>query len=150
MGDLIFILIIFALGFWIGRKTAPKQEQTPQKPPRRFLGYSERQRMKVMYETDADRIRELNALSKNESSFLRLLKQEFSTYEVVIKQKRFFIVDIDKHPIAIFEFRDGHKQLRNSDVEDGLPLFLYKGLISTTAIREDKKRIAEMNAIPRN
>ena len=150
MGDLIFILIIFALGFWIGRKTAPKQEHTPQKPRRRFLGYSERQRLKVMYETDADRIRELNALSKNESSFLRLLKQEFSTYEVVIKQKRFFIVDIDKHPIAIFEFRDGHKQLRNSDVEDGLPLFLYKGLISTTAIREDKKRIAEMNAIPRN
>ena len=102
MGDLIFILIIFALGFWIGRKTALKQEQTPQKPPRRFLGYSERQRLKVMYETDADRIRELNALSKNESSFLRLLKQEFSTYEVVIKQKRFFIFFIDKHPIAIF------------------------------------------------
>lgn len=31
MGDLIFILIIFALGFWIGRKTAPKQEQITHK-----------------------------------------------------------------------------------------------------------------------
>lgn len=67
----------------------------------------------------------------------------------LLSRNGFFIVDIDKYPMAIFEFREGHKQLRNSDVEDGLPLFLYKGLISSVAIQEDKKRIAEMLAIPR-
>ncbi|MCK4101363.1 hypothetical protein [Acinetobacter radioresistens] len=147
MGDLIVILIIFGIGFWLGRVTAPKPKSIPPKLQRRNFTYTERQKLKVMYESDADRIRELNALSKNEGSFLRLLKQEFSNNEVVVKRKRFFIVDSDKYPIAIFEYRDGNTQLRNSDVEDGLPLFLYKGVISSEAIREDAELIAEKHKI---
>lgn len=150
MGDLILILVLCGVSFWIGRITAPKTKKQERKTRSRTYTFNERQQLKTMYATDADRIRELNGLSKNESSFLRLLRQEFSPNEVIVKQKRFFIVDTDKYPIAIFEFREGHKQLKNSDIEDGLPLFLYKGLISSAAIREDKKRIAEMLSIPRN
>ncbi len=147
MGDLILILIIFGIGFWLGRVTAPKSKEEKPKLQRRSFTYTDRQRQKVMYATDADRIRELNALTKNEGSFVRMLRQEFSPLEVVVKEKRFFIVDNDKYPIAIFEFREGHTPLRNSDVDDGLPLFLYKGLISSEAIKEDKQRIAEMQKV---
>ncbi|WP_151840788.1 hypothetical protein [Acinetobacter soli] len=140
MGELIFIMIIFGLGFLIGRVTAPKRIEV-KKVRRRTLTYNDRQKEKIKYETDADRIRELNSLSKNEGSFLRVLRQEFAEHDVIVKEKRFFIADEDKYPIAIFEYREGHTPLRNSDVEDGIPLFLYKGLISSEAIREDKEQI---------
>ncbi|MFX8661837.1 hypothetical protein ABTM59_04310, partial [Acinetobacter baumannii] len=32
----------------------------------------------------------------------------------------------------------------NSDVEDGLPVFLYKGLLSSDVIKEDAQRVADM------
>lgn len=91
MGDLILVLFLCGLSFWLGRITAPKKPQKPEVKPRaRTYTFNERQRLKVMYATDADRIRELNALSKNESAFLRLLRQEFSPNDVIVKQKRFF------------------------------------------------------------
>lgn len=142
MGDLIFILIIFGVGFWLGRKTAPKVVESKTKRPTSF---NERQRRKVLYESDADRIREINTLSAKEGAFFTALKREFSDKNVVIKQKRFFIVDSDGYPVAIFEFRDGTKPLRADDIEDGLPVFMYKGTMAVEAIREDKQRIAEMS-----
>lgn len=142
MGDLIFILIIFGVGFWLGRKTAPKVVESKTKRPTSF---NERQRRKVLYESDADRIREINTLSAKEGAFFTALKREFSDKNVVIKQKRFFIVDSDGYPVAIFEFRDGTKPLRADGIEDGLPVFLYKGTMAVEAIREDKQRIAEMS-----
>lgn len=145
MGNLIFLLIIFGIGFWLGRKTAPKRNAESQSSPRRALGYGERQRLKVMYKSDADRIREINTLSAKEGAFFTALKREFADKSVVIKNKRFFIVDNDGYPIGIFEFRDGTKPLRADDIEDGLPVFMYKGTMSIEAIREDKQRIAEMS-----
>ena len=144
MGNLIFVLIVFGVGFWLGRKTAPKPHE---REPRvsRPISLSERQRHKVMYASDADRIRELNTLSAKEGAFFTALKREFSDKSVVIKQKRFFIVDSDGYPLAIFEFRDGTKPLRADDIEDGLPVFMYKGTMAVEAIREDKQRITEMS-----
>lgn len=125
----------------MGRLTSKKKELKIIEPKRKTVTYSERQKMKVIYRADSDRIRELNLLNKNESSFLRLLKQEFSEFEVIVKNKRMFIVDYDNYPIAIFEYRDGFKPLRSSDKEDGLPIFLYKGLISNDALKEDKQNL---------
>lgn len=145
MTAFIFLFIGLGIGFWFGRKTAPKPQEREVKKTVQTYSYTQRQVLKVMYASDADRIRELNLLSANDSIFLRLLKQEFLDKEIVVKQKRFFIVDSDKYPVAIFEYRDGFKPLRNSDVEDGLPVFLYKGLLSSDAIKEDAQRIAEMS-----
>ncbi|WP_436898297.1 hypothetical protein [Acinetobacter gyllenbergii] len=142
MEYLIFILI-FGVGFWVGRETAPKPKHV-KKPVRRALSFNERQRRKITYSSESDRIRELNLLSANDSIFFRLLKQEFLEREIVVKRKRFFVVDSDKYPIAIFEYRNGTEQLKNSSIEDGLPVFLYKAILSSEAIREDKQRIAEM------
>lgn len=144
MGDLIFILIIFGVGFWIGRKTAPKPHER-EAVAKRPISFNERQRQKVMYVSDADRIREINTLSAKEGAFFTALKREFANENVVIKNKRFFIVDNDGYPIAIFEFREGTKPLRADDIEDGLPVFMYKGTMAIEAIREDKQRIAEMS-----
>ena len=33
--------------------------------------------------------------------------------------------------------------LRNKDVEDGLPVFMYKGLLSSDAIKEDAQEIQQ-------
>lgn len=128
----------------MGRSSVKKNtEREPIKPIKRTYTYNQRQYLKVMYSSDADRIRELNLLSANDSVFLRLLKQEFSKKDVVIKNKRFFIVDGDKFPIAIFEYRDGTNGMRTMTVEDGLPLFLYKGILSSEKISEDAKLIDE-------
>lgn len=143
MGSLIFILIVFGMGFWLGRKTAPKPHE--HKPIVSPISFSERQRRKVMYMSDADRIREINTLSAKEGAFFTALKREFADKNVVIKNKRFFIVDNDGYPIGIFEFRDGTKPLKTDDIEDGLPVFMYKGTMSIEAIREDKEQIAEMS-----
>ncbi|HEO1791339.1 TPA: hypothetical protein VAM27_000188 [Acinetobacter baumannii] len=145
MTAIIFLFIGLGIGFWFGRKTALKPQEREVKKTVRTYSYTQRQVLKVMYASDADRIRELNLLFANDSIFLRLLKQEFLDKEIVVKQKRFFIVDSDKYPVAIFEYRDGFKPLRNSDVEDGLPVFLYKGLLSSDAIKEDAQQIAEIS-----
>ena len=152
MGNLIFILIIFGIGFWIGRKTAPKRAErertkyshTP------IYSFNQRQALKVMYRSDADRIRELNLLSTNEGKFMRLLINEIIGYEIIVKNHRFFLVDTDKFPVAIFEYRDGTQPFRTTDVEDGLPIFVYKGIISSDAIKEDLQRIKEMHSSPLN
>ena len=145
MGNLIFILLVFGLGFWIGRKSAPKpiQRERTKYSHTPIYSFNQRQALKVMYKTDADRIRELNLLSTNESKFMRLLINEIPEYDLVVKNRRFFLVDRDKFPVAIFEYRYGKQAFRTSDVEDGLPIFVYKGLISSAAVKEDVKRIEE-------
>ena len=144
MSGLFLLLIGIFIGFFMGRSSVKKNtEREPIRPVKRTYTYNQRQYLKVMYSSDADRIRELNLLSANDSVFLRLLKQEFSKKDVVIKNKRFFIVDGDKFPIAIFEYRDGTNGMRTMTVEDGLPLFLYKGILSSEKISEDAKLIDE-------
>ena len=66
---------------------------------------------------------------------MRLLQHEFLEYQLIIKDRRFYIADQDSYPVAIFEYRDGTKELRVTDREDGLPLYLYK------AIAQDKKAL---------
>ena len=139
---LIFVTGLI-IGFILGRNTTDKKTRETQAATKRTYTYNQRQYLKVMYSSDADRIRELNLLSANDSVFLRLLKQEFSNKDVVIKNKRFFIVDSDRFPIAVFEYRDGMNGMRTMTIEDGLPLFLYKGILSSEKIREDAKLIAE-------
>ena len=142
MGMLLFICLLCGLAFYLGRVTAPKHKiQTLSNQSRPSLSYAERQRRKVLYVSDADRIRELNRLSANDSIFLRLLKQQFIHQDIIIKQKRFFIVDSDQYPIAIFEYRDGTKSLHDCDTEDGLPVFLYKAILSSDIIRQDAEVI---------
>ena len=152
MGNLIFILIIFLAGFWVGRKSLPKpiERERTKFSHTPIYSFNLRQALKVMYRTDADRIRELNLLSTNEGKFMRLLINEISGYEIIVKNRRFFLVDVDKFPVAIFEYRDGIQAFRTTDVEDGLPIFVYKGLISSEAVNEDAQRIQEMRLRARN
>ena len=42
-----------------------------------YLSYNERQRAKIRYLNDVDRIRELNLLAHNESKFMRVLQHQF-------------------------------------------------------------------------
>ena len=137
-------------GFVVGylyrhSKSEPKQEKRTVKSRNVYLSYNERQRAKISYFSDAERIRQLNLLSPNESRFMRLLQHEFLEYQLIIKDRRFYIADQDNYPIAIFEYRDGTKELRVIDREDGLPLYLYKAILSSEAIAQDKKAI--MNTI---
>ncbi|WEH92992.1 hypothetical protein PYR77_06995 [Acinetobacter soli] len=146
MSGLFLFLLGGFIGFLIGRNSVKKTtDKEIRKPIKRTYTYNQRQFLKVMYESDAERIRELNLLSSSESVFLRLLKLEFGDNKVIVKSKRFFIIDDDKFPIAIFEYRDGVKQLHNIDKEDGLTVFLYKGILSSEKIREDARRIEELN-----
>ncbi|EXE53397.1 hypothetical protein J579_3209, partial [Acinetobacter sp. 1239920] len=59
-------------------------------------------------------------------------------HKIIIKDKRFYIADQDYYPIAIFEYRDGTKELKVKDNEDGIPVFLYKAILSSESISEDK------------
>ena len=90
-----------------------------------------------MHQSDSDRIRELNKLSTNQRVFLHLLKQTFVDYELAIKDSRFIVLDQDYFPIAIFEYRDGRQSSKLVDQEDGLPLHLYKALISSEELKKD-------------
>ena len=141
MSALILLFIGLAVGFWLGKHSRSKEDKKPVVSRARNLTALERQRAKVKYETDADRIRELNLLTPNASKFWRMLKREFEPLEVVIKNGRFFIVDADKFPIAIFEYRDGIQDLRATDVEDGLLLFLYKNLPAASQLKEDANTV---------
>jgi hypothetical protein len=138
MSQLVFLILGIAIGYFIGIN---KKKETIKTKPRKVINYTERQKAKINYETDADRIRQLNLLSPNESKFMRLLQHEFTTQRVVVKDKRFYIADQDNYPIAIFEYRDGTKQIKSTDREDGLPIFIYKSIISTEQIKKDKKKV---------
>lgn len=136
-------VFIFLVGFILGcifTKYLSKDEQKT-KPKKRTLSYTERQKAKVKYNNDADRIREINLLSNTEGKFYRILQHEFNQHEIIIKNKRFFIIDKDNYPIAIFEYRDGIKPLKNRDIEDGIPIFIYKAILSTEAIKLNKSEI---------
>ena len=67
-----------------------------------------------------------------------LSKLLVSLYKLIIKDRRFYIADQDYYPIAIFEYRDGTKELKLQDKEDGIPVFLYKAILSSEALEEDK------------
>jgi len=146
MGTAIFCLI---LGFIVGylfKDTQHKKEvpKTKTKQTRNvYLSYNERQRAKIRYLNDVDRIRELNLLSHNESKFMRLLQHQFLEHKLIVKDRRFYIADQDNYPIAIFEYRDGTKELKVKDTEDGLPVFLYKAILSSEEIVKDKKSITD-------
>lgn len=144
MGLAIFCLIFgFILGYLYRSSKTPKLEEKEinQRTKHIYLSYNERQRAKLNHQSDADRIRELNLLSPNESKFMRLLQHQFTEYKLIIKDRRFYIADQDNYPIAIFEYRDGTKKLRVVDKEDGLPVFLYKAILSSEALAEDKRRL---------
>ncbi|SDB92737.1 hypothetical protein [Acinetobacter boissieri] len=144
MSAIILFVVGGLLGFILGKTSRRDQVQNPvNKEHKKGYSYSERQYRKVVYLSDADRIRALNLLSANASVFLRLLKQEFPHCSVVVKNKRFFIVDRDQYPIAIFEYRDGEHAMKTMTIEDGLPLFLYKGVISAEKIKQDANLITE-------
>lgn len=138
---LAFICLI--LGIFIGYTMCRAQYRTSKTPAKTLYRYqtplTQQQRLylKSFHQSDSDRIRELNLLSANQSIFLRLLKQTFSADEIAIKQQRFIVLDQDKMPYAIFEYREGHQPSKLVDQEDGLPLFLYKGLLSSDALKQD-------------
>lgn len=147
MGIVLFCLI---LGFFLGylyRKSKENliQHQSTTAPNhRKHLNYNERQRAKLHHQSDMDRIRELNYLTPNESKFMRLLQHQFHEYTLIIKDRRFYIADHDHYPIAIFEYRDGSKALKVQDQEDGLPIFLYKAILSNEALAEDKSNLTQL------
>ena len=72
---------------------------------------------------------------------MRILQREFLNEHVIVKNRRFYIADKDNYPIAIFEYRDGNKELKSNDLEDGIPLFLYKAILSSKHIKEDQEKI---------
>ena len=139
---MLWSILCLIFGFTIGylwrdsRREESKKAQT--KTRNVYLSYNERQMEKIRHQSDAERIRELNLLSTNESKFMRLLQHQFTEYKLIIKDKRFYIADQDYYPIAIFEYRDGTKELRLQDKEDGIPVFLYKAILSSEALEEDK------------
>ena len=142
---MIIGIICIAVGFLFGylwRDSRPEKEKPKTAKTRNvYLSYNERQREKIRYYNDADRIRQLNLLSTNESKFMRLLQHQFEDQKLIVKDKRFYIADQDNYPIAIFEYRDGTKELKVKDAEDGIPVFLYKAILSSEAIAEDKQSL---------
>ena len=96
MGIAIFCLIFgFTVGYlWRDSRPEKRQKEAPKKKARNvYLSYNERQRAKIRHQSDAERIRELNLLSTNESKFMRLLQHQFTEYKLIIKDRRFYIAD---------------------------------------------------------
>ena len=142
MGLAIFCLILgFIVGYLLRDSRQEKPKETIKKTRNVYLNYNERQREKIRYHNDADRIRQLNLLSPNESKFMRLLQHQFEDHKLIVKDRRFYIADRDNYPVAIFEYRDGTKQLKVEDAEEGTPVFLYKAILSSEAILEDKAKL---------
>ena len=142
MGLAIFCLILgFIVGYLLRDSRQEKPKETIQKTRNVYLNYNERQREKIRYHNDADRIRQLNLLSPNESKFMRLLQHQFEDHKLIVKDRRFYIAYRDNYPVAIFEYRDGTKQLKVEDAEEGTPVFLYKAILSSEAILEDKAKL---------
>lgn len=147
MGIAIFCLMLGFIVGYLWRDSRPeKRQKEPTKTKTRniYLSYNERQREKIRYYNDADRIRQLNLLSPNESKFMRLLQHQFEDQRLIVKDRRFYIADQDNYPIAIFEYRDGSKELKVKDAEDGIPVFLYKAILSSDAIAEDKQSLKDV------
>jgi len=138
MSQLIFLILGIAIGYFIGTN---KKKETKREKRTRTISYTERQKAKVRYENDSDRIRQINLLSPNESKFMRMLQHEFTNQKVVTKDNRFYIADLDDYPIAIFEYRDGTKQIKSEDKEDGIPIFIYKSILSSEKINQDKESL---------
>lgn len=144
---MIVFIIVFFLGVVIGylikqtKETKTTDEYKQKRSKIKSLTYEERQRQKILYKTDADRIREINLLSQNESKFMRILQHVFSEYNIIVKNRRFFIVSKECYPLAIFEYKDGNLKMRFEDKEDGLLLFFYRGMLSHESIEQDKKII---------
>ena len=140
MIGIICLILGFIIGYIYRDSRSKKKEEKSIKSKTRnvYLSYNERQRAKIRYLNDVDRIRELNLLSHNESKFMRLLQHQFLEHKLIVKDRRFYIADQDNYPIAIFEYRDGTKELKVKDIEDGLPVFIYKAILSSDAIAEDK------------
>lgn len=136
---LAFLCLILGviLGYFL--RGRPKSSASP---PRRSMSTTQQQRL---YQKDSERIRELNLLSANQSVFLRLLKQTFPEYEIAIKQQRFLLLDPDHMPIAIFEYRDGIHPIKLVDIEDGIALHLYKGILSSEALKQDAAALKVKN-----
>lgn len=67
-------------------------------------------------------------------------KHQFTDYKLIIKDKRFYIADQDNYPIGIFEYRDGTKELKVKDSEDGIPVFLYKAILSKKLLKMINKK----------
>lgn len=126
---------------WLFRESYIPNRQESKIVKKSSLNYHERQLAKVEYDNDIERIRQLNLLSHNQNTFMRILQHEFIEYSIVVKDQRFFITDKDNYPFAIFEYRDGVGQLMLKGEEDGLNLFLYKAILSSDAVAEDKKLI---------
>ena len=94
MGIAIFCLIFgFTVGYlWRDSRPEKRQKEAPKTKARNiYLSYNERQRAKIRHQSDAERIRELNLLSTNESKFRRLLQHQFTEYKIIIKDKRFYM-----------------------------------------------------------
>ncbi|CAB1211883.1 hypothetical protein [Acinetobacter bouvetii] len=135
---LIFLVLGFVLGYFVrGLKANTHSTKVIYKSMPAANTYQQKLLLKSHHQTDSDRIRELNQLNRNQSVFLRLLKQTFTHHEIAIKQTRFIILDRDYMPCAIFEYRDGTQAMKLIDQEDGLPLYLYKGLISSDELKQD-------------
>ena len=143
----MLILICFIIGFCLGyyirgqKKSAPQRLAIQNQAPQR--SHAQRLYSKSQHHSDSDRIRDLNQLSTHQAAFLRLLKQTFFNYEVSIKQQRFFILDQDKMPLAIFEYRDGTQSFKAMDYEDGIPVYTYKALISSEALQQDLEMLLQ-------
>lgn len=143
----MLILICFIIGFCLGYYIRGQKQSAPQRPaiqnqaPQR--SHAQRLYSKSQHHSDSDRIRDLNQLSTHQAAFLRLLKQTFFNYEVSIKQQHFFILDQDKMPLAIFEYRDGTQSFKAMDYEDGIPVYTYKALISSEALQKDLEMLLQ-------
>lgn len=134
---LLFLIIGFILGYAV---RSLKSEPTKPNTIRRYqsqMTHQQKLYLKSMHQTDSDRIRELNRLTANQSTFLRLLKQTFVGSEIALKDNRFIVLDRDYFPKAIFEYRDGKAAMKLIDQEDGLPLYLYKAMISSDELKKD-------------
>jgi hypothetical protein len=83
MGLAIFCLILgFIVGYLLRDSRQEKPKETVQKTRNVYLNYNERQREKIRYHNDADRIRQLNLLSPNESKFMRILSIVLGSVDV--------------------------------------------------------------------
>lgn len=141
----MWIIIFFILGVCLGYYIRDQKQNTSSEKMlyrnKPVWSHSQRLYSKGQHSSDSDRIRDLNQLSTHQAAFFRLLKQIFFTYEVSIKNQRFFILDQDNMPIAIFEYRDGTQSFKAVDREDGIPVHIYKALISSDALQQDFEAI---------
>lgn len=141
MALIVGIFLGFILGYIYKGLKSNDGKKIPKKERQRNFNYMERQQVKTRYESDTERIRQLNLLNTNESKFMRLLQHEFNSYNIVAKNRRFYVADKEMYPIAIFEYRDSKQVYISEDKEDGLPIFLYKGIISQNEIQKAYEKI---------